>query len=153
MTAAWVRSDTPNLSKIALTWFRTVPSERYRRAAISALFSPLANQTQHISFTLGQFIGQQARGLGLAAGDLPHQFACHGGVHEGLARQRAMDGLDHFFARCVFEQVPGCARADSVEDPFVIVVGGQHQYFDRRKLCPDLTCGFDTVHTGHFQVH
>jgi len=42
ITAACVLSETPNFSRMALTWLRTVPSDKCNLTAISPLLMPFA---------------------------------------------------------------------------------------------------------------
>lgn len=85
--------------------------------------------------------------------DLREEFARHGRIHGRLPGRRSLDRCRQAFQRAVFEDVACGAAADGVEDPFVGVIGRQHQDPHPWVLLADLPRGLDAVHARHLQVH
>ncbi len=156
-SAAWVRSRTPSLARTLVTWFLTVPSDRYRRSAASRLLSPsaTARRTSSSRSVSGSSERLRAR-LVREVGQLAHPGQDLGGdrgLQHGLAAGRGQHGLDEPGRGGVLEQVADGAGAQGREDLVVAVEGRQDEHphvgmFDAQPLRRR-----DAVEDGHPQVH
>jgi len=81
------------------------------------------------------------------------QLAGHPRVDKGLASHGATHGFQELLTRGVPEEVPIGPGPHRVEDPLVIIVGGQDQDLYIWVTGPNLVGGLDPVRPGHLQVH